>query len=459
MNKPDTLKYLLYPRSIAIVGASSTPGRVGHIIVNNLLQSQYSGRLYPVNPNIRETLGIKVYPSIDVVPGDIDLVMIAVRPESIPDIMEQCGAKNVKAAIIHSAGFSEASEEGKRLEDLVVKIGRRNGIRIVGPNTQGIVNVDAKLTALSWHFPVLTQAKGIAYICQTGYFYWDWTFRHQGTGLVKAIDLGNMCDLSHADFLENFGDDPQVKLIVLQIEQIRNGKHFLCLANRICQKKPLIVLKAGRTKSGAKAIASHSGALAGHDIIYDTAFKQAGIVRATDMDELIDFTKAFAYLSPSPRGNRVAIITFSGAAGAFAADACEEYGMEVAQLSQNTIERIKQLLPAWASVGNPIDLVQSPEVDQKAAHEITLEALVTDPNVDSILIIAMMTALTESFDVFDVLTRHIERGLRKPIVISGVRDEKGLKQWSTLDREGVTTYSSIQRAIKSLSVVHSRYRY
>ncbi len=459
MSKPDNLNYLFYPGSVAIIGASSTPGRVGYTIVNNFLRSGYPGRLYPINPNEEEVLGLKVYPNINAVPDDIDLVMVAVQPGLIPDIIDRCGTKRVKAAIIHSAGFSEVGEVGKRLQEDIVKIARRNGIRIIGPNTQGIINVDAKLTALSLNFPVLSQGKGIAYICQTGYFYWDWFFRHQGIGLIKAVDLGNMCDLNHADFLENFGNDPQVQVIVLEIEQIRDGRRFLQVAGRASNKKPVIALKVGRTQSGAKAIASHSGALAGNDTFVDVAFRQAGIIRARDMDELVDFAKTFAYLSPWPRGNRVAIVTFSGSAGALAADACEECGMEVAQLSQSTIERIREILPTWASVANPIDLFQSPEVNQGKAHDITLEALFADPNVDAIMIIALMTSFHESFSIFDVLMKHVRSGLKKPIVISGVRDEKGSNQWSILDREGVTTYSSIHRAVKCLGVAYFRYHF
>ena len=462
MNKPDNLNYLLRPRSIAVIGASSTPGRVGYTIVNNLLQSRYSGRLYPVNPNIQETLGIKAYPDINAVPGDVDLVMIAVQPKSVPDIIDRCASKKVKAAIIHSAGFSEVGKEGKKLEGEVLKIARKNGIRIVGPNTQGIVNTDANLVALSLNFPTardLSRGKGIAFICQTGYFYWDWVFRHPELGLTKAIDLGNMSDLSHTDFLQNFGDDPQTQLIALQIEEIHDGTRFLELSSRITKTRPIIALKAGRTQSGTRAVASHTGSLAGNDNVYDTAFKQAGIIRAHDMDELVDFTRTLAYLSPLPGGNRVAIITFSGAAAALAADACEEHGMQVARLSQNTIERIGQILPAWASINNPIDLFQSPEVDQKMAHAITIEALFADPNVDAIMIISLMTALHEPFDIFDTLMARIKQGLKKPIVMSGVRDEKGSRHWSALQKEGIIAYSSIQRAIKSLAIAYSRYRY
>lgn len=461
MNRPNDLSYLLYPRSIAVIGASSTPGRVGYTIISNLLRSHYAGRLYPVNPNIQETMGIKAYPGIDAVPGDVDMVMIAVQPGSVPDIIDACAAKKVKAAIIHSAGFSEVGGEGRELEGEVLRTARRNGIRVVGPNTQGLINTGANLMALSLDFPTvrdLSRGKGIAFICQTGYFYWDWVFRYPELGLAKAVDLGNMCDLSHADFLEDFGNDPQVQLIALQVEGIRNGTRFLKLASHITRTKPIIALKAGRTRSGARAIASHTGSLAGDDAVYNTAFKQAGIVRAYDMDELVDFTRTLAYLSPLPRGNRIAVITFSGAAAALAADACEEYGMEIAPLSQSTVEQIRKILPPWASVGNPIDLFQSPEVDQKMAHASTIEALFADPNVDAIMIISLMTEYHEPFDIFDVLMARIEQGLRKPIVISGVRDEKGRKQWSALQKGGITTYSSIRRAIKALAVAHSRHR-
>ncbi|MDH5695367.1 MAG: CoA-binding protein [Dehalococcoidia bacterium] len=462
MDKPDNLNYLLYPRSVAVIGASSTPGRVGYTIINNLLQSHYPGRLYPINPNIQETLGIKAYPSITAVSDDIDLVMIAIQPKSVANIIDRCATKKVKVAIIHSAGFSEVGKEGKKLEGEVLKIARKNGIRVIGPNTQGIINTSANLMALSLNFPTvksLSRGKGIAFICQTGYFYWDWVFRHPELGLVKAVDLGNMSDLSHTDFLQNFGDDPQTQLIALQIEEIRDGTRFLELSSHITESKPIIALKAGRTQSGTRAIASHTGSLAGNDTVYDTAFKQAGIIRAYDMDELVDFTKTLSYLSPLPSGNRVAIITFSGAAAALAADACEEHGMQVAQLSQSTTERIGKILPAWAAISNPIDLFQSPEVDQKMAHTLTIEALFADPNVDAIMIIALMTVLHEPFDIFDILMARIKQGLRKPIVISGVRDEQGSKRWSILEANGITTYSSIQRAMKSLAIAYSRYRY
>jgi acetyltransferase len=462
MNKPDNLNYLLCPRSIAVIGASSTPGRVGYTIVNNLVQSHYPGRLYPINPNIRETLGIRVYPSITAVPGDIDLAMIAVQPKSVPDIMKRCATKKVKAAIIHSAGFSEVGEEGKRLESEILKIAQENGIRIIGPNTQGIVNTAANLLALSLNFPTvksLSRGRGIAFICQTGYFYWDWVFRHPELGLTKAVDLGNMSDLNHNDFLQNFGDDPETRVIALQIEEVHDGTRFLALASGITKTKPIIALKAGRTQSGVRVIASHSGSLAGNDTVYDTAFKQVGIIRAHDMDELVDFIKTLSYLSPLPSGNRVAIITFSGAAAALAADACEEYGMQVAQLSQSTIDRIREILPAWTAISNPIDLFQSPEVDQKMAHAVAIEALFADPNVDAIMIITLMTALHEPFDIFDILMALAKQGLGKPIVISGVRDEMGSKQWSILEANGITTYSSIRRAIKSLAIAYSRYRY
>lgn len=462
MNKLDNLSYLLNPRSIAVVGASSTSGRVGYTIVNNLKQSHYQGKLYPINPNIEETMGVKAYPNIDAVPDYVDLVMIAVQPKSVPDIIDRCSTKKVKAAIIHSAGFSEVGGEGEEMEDRVLEIARRNGISIIGPNTQGIINVDANLLALTLNFPPvgdLNQGNGIAFICQTGYFYWDWVFRHPELGLAKAIDLGNMSDLSHSDFLEALEDDSVTRLIVLQIEEIHDGPRFLELASRISRKKPIIALKAGRTESGAKAIASHTGSLAGDDTIYDIAFKQAGIIRAYDMDELIDFTKTMAYLASLPGGKRVATVTFSGAASALAADACEEHGMQVAHLADSTIEKIRQILPAWASINNPIDLFQSPEIDQKMAHAVTIEALLADPNVDAIMVIALMGALNEPFDVFDVLKDCIRQGFRKPVVVSGVKDEKGSRECAVLQKEGITSYSSIRRAMKSLAIAHSRYCY
>lgn len=458
-NLTAELNYFFQPNSIAVIGASAIPGRVGFTIMANLINSNFRGRLYPVSRSAKEILGMETYSSIKDVPQGVDLVIVAIRPSSVPDVIEECGVKGVKAAIVSSAGFSEVGKEGKKLEQKVVEVARKHGIRTIGPNTQGLINVKGNLMALSLPFAKLEGARGISFICQTGYFYWDWIFRNNGVGLSKAVDLGNMCDLSHTEFLEYLGDDPETRVIVLQMEEVQDGSKFMEVARWVARKKPVIALKAGRTQAGVRAIASHTGCLAGNDAVYGATFKQVGIIRARDMDELIDLTKTFAYLSPMPTGNRVAVITFSGAAAALAADAGEDYGLSLAELSKTTIQQIRQILPPWASVGNPIDLFQSPEVDQKMAHSVTLEALFADPNVDAIMIIALMTAQHEQFSIYEVLREYARQGARKPIVISGVRDDEGLRQWSSLDPSGIITFSSIRRSMMALAAAYSRYHY
>ncbi len=455
------LNYFLYPSSIAVISDSPTPGGTGCKFVGNLIRADFRGKLYAVNPNLKEIMGMKAYNSIMDIPQGVDLVILAVQSSSFPEIIQECGSKGVKAAII-SSGFSGVSDDGKKLEHKVLEVARRHGIRIIGPNTQGIINATNNLMAFTDPdtLPKLTQGKGISYICQTIYFFEDWVFRNQGRGLTKAVNLGVMCDLTNTELLEYFGDDPETRVIVLQIDQIRDGREFIKVARQVTQKKPVIAIKAGRTQVGVRAVVSHTGSLAGSGKVYDAVFRQVGIIRARDTDELIDLTKTFAYLSPMPTGNRVAIISLSGAASSLAADACVEYGLSLAELSKTTIQKIGQVIPSWTSIGNPIDLLQSPEVDRRVAHSTVLEALFTDPNVDAIMIIQCMAGtFLEQFNIFNILKECIREGPKKPIVMSGLMDDEGLKQSSRLDLAGIITFSSIRRSIKALAAAYSRYRY
>lgn len=458
-NLSNELNYFFHPNSIAVIGASLNPGESGLNVIANLNKSSFRGKLYVVNPKLEEIMGIKAYHSIKNVPQRVDLVLVAVQASLVAEVIQECGNKGVKAVIISSPGFSESSEEGKKLEHKVSEVARGQGIRVIGPNSKGIINATANLMALTRPFPKITQGKGICYISQTIYFCMDWVLRNQGMGLTKAVDLGNMCDLSHTELLEYFGDDAETKVIVLQIDEIQNGRKFMEVARQVTQKKPVIALKAGRTQAGARIIASHTGRLAGRDELYNAVFRQVGIIRARDTDELIDLAKTFAYLSPMPTGNRVAIITCSGAAASLAADACEEYGLSLAGLSKTTIQKIGQVLPSRSSIGNPIDLYQNPDVDQRLAHSITLEAFCNDSNVDAIIIIARMTAPYKTFNIFDILREYTIRGLKKPIVMTGLMDDEGLKQSFNLDLEGIITFSSPTRSIKALAAGYSRYKY
>ena len=460
MSNTKELKYFFHPESIAIIGASDTPGRVGYMFTTNLINWNFPGKVFPVNPRLDEVRGIKAYPSLKDIPDSVDLAIIAIQPSAIPDIMEECGKKGVKAVLISSAGFADGDSKGKQLELRVVETAKAYGIRIIGPNTQGYLNLDTKLVALSIGHPEpLVQEKGLAFVCQSAFFYWEWFFRNPELGFSMAVDMGNMCDVSHSDFLEYLNDDSEAKVIVLHIEGIKDGIRFMEIASKITPKKPIIAFKAGRYAGGSLAVASHTGNLAGNDMVYDAAFRQAGIIRAVDMHEMTDFIKVFTLFHTLPTGKRVGIISFSGAAASFAADACDEFGLELAELSPETIEHLKQILPAWAGINNPLDLFPVIEVDARLSYKIALDAFSSDPNIDAIILCTFTASGQTWMNAFEIFQEYAEKGPAKPAVICGIIDEEWLKRLSSLESKGIITFPTIERTVKAISVAYSRYRF
>jgi acyl-CoA synthetase (NDP forming) len=266
-------------------------------------------------------------------------------------------------------------------------------------------------------------------------------------------------DVNHADFLEYLGDDSETRVIALYIEGIQDGKKFMEVAKRVTKRKPVVALKAGRTEKGADAVASHTGSLAGDDAVYDAAFRQAGITRATDMNELNDFTKVFATLPTLPTGNRVGVVTFSGAAGGLAADACGDFGLELSKFSTATIEKIKEILPSWASFTNPLDLFPVLEVDVKESYKTALTAFSLDPNIDAVILIALTTSIMAAMNAVDVFYEYAEQGPPKPTVMCGLLDDEWLKKTTSLELKGIPTYPTIERAVKALAAAYSRHRF
>lgn len=460
MNASD-LDHFMRPKSIGIVGATTVSGRAGYNLVANLVKSNFAGKIYPVNPHLDEILGMKVYARVKDIPDSVDLVIVATSPQLVPDILLECADKRTKAAIISSAGFADDGEEGKRLQQRLVDIAKEQGIRIIGPNTQGLINAAEKLVLVSTTTatPPIIEGKNVAWVCQTAFFYWDWVLKNAHLGLSKAIDLGNMCDIGHAELLEYLGADPETRVIALHIEGIQDGKRFMEVASEVTLKKPVIALKTGRGQAGAQAIASHTGTLAGRDEIYDASFRRAGVIRARDMTELIDLTRTFACLPSLPSGRRVGVITFSGAAGALAADACEEFGLTLAEFSSTTVGRLKQFLPPWAPARSPVDIFPIIHADAQGNYSVALESISTDPNVDAVLVIAMMTPTIPAWNALEVFQEYVESGVKKPTVVCGFRDEEGEKQLLHLETRGLPVYSSVTSAVKALAAAYGRYQY
>lgn len=350
----NPLDYLFYPRSIAVIGASSTPGKWGFNILNRLVASSLQASIYPVHRSADEVQGRRAYRSLSEISGPIDLAIIAVPSEEVPKAMQECASKSVKVAIIITAGFKETGQVGAQLESEVLKIAKSGGVRIVGPNCMGHFNTAIDLfTTDEWG----VSPGCLALISQSGNLG-GYILQHaadRGIGFSKYVSSGNEADLTIEDYLEYLSRDEQTQVICAYVESIKDGRRFFDIAQRTCRRKPIVVLKIGRSAEGARAALSHTGALSGSDAVHDAAFRQSGVIRVEEADHLIDVGLALIR-QPLPRGRRVGIVTVGGGFGAVAADACRRYGLEVPPLSQDTIQTLNKYLPPRWSHSNPVDM-------------------------------------------------------------------------------------------------------
>lgn len=382
---------LFKPSSIAVVGASKTPGKIGNAIIRNLLNSGYQGTIYPVNPKDKEIEGLTCYPGVAEIPGKVDTAVISVPARLVCDVAEECGKAGVKNLVVITAGFKEIGSEGLELEKKLISICREYGMRMVGPNCVGVMDTHTPMNAsFAGAFPKQGE---IAFLSQSGAMLiaiLDWSLSI-GLGFSKIVSLGNKGDLSEIDFIEDAASDPNTKVILCYIEDIVDGERFLEVAGQAAKQKPVIVLKSGTSQAGAQAASSHTGALAGSDLAYDTAFKQCGIIRARNMTELFDLAVAFAK-SPVPKGERVAIVTNSGGPGIIATDNVESKNLKMARFEKETIEELRANLPAEAGIYNPVDVLGDAKADR---YRFALQKVCEDPNVDSVLMLMCPTAVTE----------------------------------------------------------------
>jgi len=344
-----------HPKTIAIVGATANPIKMNFQITENLQRLKFQGKIYPVNPNANEILGMKTYSSIGDIPDDIDLVICAVPATSVMGVVKDCVKKGVKRMVIVAGGFYDGDVKGEELHNEVAKITKENGIRVLGPNTLSPINPSQNLV-ISFH-PVDELREGsLAFVFQSGLYEYklNWIFSH--LGISRIIDLGNKMDINEVDALEYLAEDPATKVIAMHMESIRgDGRHFMQLLKNVSKKKPIIILKSGRTKAGSKAASSHTGSIAKeNDALFDNVLKQAGVIRAQNLEEFFDFAKAFNFLN-LPRGNRIAVANLSGGEGVIATDACEQNGFQMANLSEKAYEKLKEVFPPWEVPLNPLD--------------------------------------------------------------------------------------------------------
>jgi acetyltransferase len=448
-----TLENFFHPNAIAIVGASRHPGSVGYSIVNNILSDNFSGSVYPVNPKADLIQGIKCYKSLSEIDDVIDLAVVAVPARIVNIILEEAGKIGVKSAIIITAGFREVGDAGLELENQMITIADKYNIKILGPNTLGLISTPNSLNA---SFAATTALKGkIAFMSQSGAFCTatlDWS-KSVGVGFSHFVSLGNKvknCGVSEIDLLKYWKDDPETKVILAYLEEISNGQEFMKVAREVTESKPVVIIKSGRTTAGAKAASSHTGSLAGSDIAYEALFKQSAVLRAYDTEELFDYAVALALMPlPTSLSPGIAIVTNAGGFGIMATDATEQAGLRLAPVSDETIEKLKNVLPATASFRNPIDLIgdATPEIYQKA-----LEILIKDPFMEGIIVLLSPQAQTNPPEIAKKIVMLVKKK-EKPVLCSfsgGISVEDARKHLMT---NGVPVYPFPERAVRAMGVL------
>lgn len=439
------------PGSIAVVGASAAEGKIGHILVKNILTYGYGGKIFPVNPGTSEILGLKTYPSLQDVPEHVDLAVIAVHPKAVIENIKICGERGIRAAIVISAGFKETGPEGERLEVELRKCARENGVRILGPNCLGLIDTFSRLNA---SFAYGMPEKGsIGFFSQSGALcvaILDWAIGEK-IGFSKFVSLGNMADISEIDLLIALGEDDNTKVILGYLEGINEGPTFIQVAKEVSKKKPIILMKAGVTSAGSKAVSSHTGSLAGSESAYSAAFKQSGVIRARTVMELFNYAIPFA-AQPLPKGPKLAILTNSGGPGILAADACDRSALQLAHLKAETVEKLRTFLPPIASFFNPVDIIGDAHADR---YDKALDVLLEDENVDALLVILAPTAIIDVRETAKVVTKHARRS-GKPVLccfMGEAQVEKGVKY---LKKHNIPNYLCPEDAVNALEKMWQR---
>lgn len=449
------IRTLLSPRRIAVVGASTKPDKLGHIVLRNLRDGGFPGQLYAVNPKGGRILDTATYTEIGGIPEPVELAVVAVPAGAVPDVAEQCGRAGVRGLIVIAAGFREIGAAGAAREAELLKVVRRYGMRLLGPNCLGLIDTRAKVNAS--FAGALPPAGSIAVLSQSGAMgtaILDWA-AGRGTGFSKFISLGNEADLTEADWLPALTADPRTETVLAYVEEITDGQRFTEAASQLTRVKPMILLKPGRTDAGAKAAASHTGALTGSAEAAEAAFHRAGIIHARTIQELFDYALTFAR-SPklsggsSSGGTRVAIVTNAGGPGVVAADAIGTAGeLELATLSDRTQATLRKVLPSEAQVGNPVDVIGDARANR---YQVALSAVLADRGVDAVIVLLTPQAMTEVVRTADVIIRAA-RDVGKPVIpifIGGQAVAPGLARVAS---RGLPSFPTPDRAIDALAAM------
>ncbi|MFH8389232.1 acetate--CoA ligase family protein [Streptomyces sp. NPDC018036] len=429
---------LMRPRSIAVIGASDIPGKIGHAVLRNLVDGGFAGEIHPVNPRADDIQGRKAYASVTDIPGDVDVAVFAVPARAVPRVLEEAGRKNIPNAVLIPSGFAETGEQG--LQDEITAIGERYGIRLLGPNIYGYYSTWQDVCAtfctpydVKGGVALTSQSGGIG-MAVLGFA------RTTKTGVSAIVGLGNKADLDEDDLLTWFGEDPHTRCVAMHLEDLKDGRAFVEAARATVPKKPVVVLKAGRTAAGARAAGSHTGALAGDDAVYDDILRQAGVIRAPGLTDLLEYARALPVL-PAPRGDNVVIITGAGGSGVLLSDAVTDNGLSLMEIPPDLDAAFREFIPPFGAAGNPVDITGG---EPPSTYEATIRLGLADPRVHALVLGYWHTIVTPPM-VFAELTARVvaefrERGVEKPVVASLAGDVEVEEACRYLYERGVVAY-------------------
>ncbi|MCW4033561.1 MAG: CoA-binding protein [Candidatus Bathyarchaeota archaeon] len=455
-----SLETFFNPKSVAVIGASKTPGKLGYNAVQNLLNLGFKGKIYPVNPKGGEVLGLKIYPNVKDIPEPVDVGQILVPAPFVIDIMKDLAEKGVKYVVIITGGFTEAGKDGAKTEGEIIRIAKEAGMRIIGPNTTGIISAPANFSTTFLNFENM-RIGDASYIAQTGNFgsitlLWILTKEH--FGLCRVIGLGNKCDVDDADALEFLGEDPETKVVGMYVEGLKNGRRFIEVARKAAKKKPVLVLKSGRTKAGARAAASHTASLAADDAIIESALRQAGVIRVKNYIDLVNYAKAFIY-QPPPKGNRMGVITPSGGLGVVMADAIESSGLSIKPFFGETLKKLEEITPPLIKVGNPFDIWPAiSSIGNVKSFDEGLKAILADPEIDGVILGFMQNKGVDELKDIDFIIETAKKYSDKPIVSFATGEyqlvEKLRKALETNPEVRIPLYYYAEQACEVMSVMY-----
>ncbi|MGI6564694.1 acetate--CoA ligase alpha subunit [Methanosphaera sp.] len=440
---------LFNPKSVAVVGASSQEEKIGYIITDNLKKCGFKGDIYPINTKADgELLGLPAYKSVLDIPGDVDLAVMSIPAKFMNSALEECGQKGIKNVIVITAGFKEVGGEGVKLEQEMAEIANKYDMNVQGPNCLGSIDTHTPMNAS--FAQMMPKPGNIAFVSQSGAMtvaILDWSIS-EGIGFSKVVSLGNKVDISEIDVIEQLADDENTDVILCYLEGISDGERFLEVMKRVTKIKPVVILKSGSSSAGARAVSSHTGALAGNDSTFDAAFENCGVMRARSMQDLFDYGSAFSN-SDLPKGKRIAVITNAGGGGVLTADKIEDIGLELADLSDETMEKLQEVIPSEGSVQNPIDVLGDAAPQR---YEDTLDIVLAEDDIDSVIIMACPTASYKPHEVGEAIVQAKKKS-DKPIMVVNMGGPSFVEENKVLRDNHISTFVFPETAVKALGAL------